>query len=243
MGLYEDQKKVYDVEYKKMKEEGYAFHPFATWKDITVGFLILLALVGLAVFKGVHMDGPADPTATYLPRPEWYFMFLFQLLKYFPGPLAIFAVAIIPGIVAGALALLPFFDKNPYRSPKRRPVAMTLFTLGLAGIVGLTVLAYAEDAAHHAGQTAGGHSAPVAVAGGGAEAEAGAKVFASTCQMCHGPSGTQIPNVALFDKAFIEKRDVVSIVTNGKGGMPSFKGRLTDDEIKAVAAYVKGAAK
>lgn len=242
MGLYEDQKTVYDVEYKKMKEEGYPFHPFATWKDITVAFLILLAILALTFINGVHMDAPADPTATYLPRPEWYFMFLFQLLKYFPGPWAIFAVAILPGIATAALVLLPFIDKNPYRSPKRRPVAVALFSLGLAGVVGLTVLAYAEDA-QHAAATGGGHgaSAPAPVAVGGDEA--GAKVFAANCQMCHGATGTQIPNVALFDKAFIEKRDVVAVVTNGKGGMPSFKGRLSEDEIKSVASYLKSAAK
>jgi mono/diheme cytochrome c family protein len=250
MGLFdsEEEKKVYNIEYKKMKEDGYPFHPFATWKDVTVGFLILLILVFLSATKGVHMDPPADPTSQYLPRPEWYFMFLFQLLKYFPGWTAIFAVAIIPGIVSVLLLLVPFYDRNPYRHPKRRPVAVAAMTLGMASIIGLTVLAYWEDAQ---AAKAGGHGTAattthaVPAAGGHTGGDAAGKaVFEANCVMCHGATGTQIPNVALFDKAFIEKRDVVNIVTNGTPkGMPPFKGRLTDEQIKAVATYLKTSAK
>ena len=72
----------------------------------------------------------------------------------------------------------------------------------------------------------------------------GAKVFNSTCAACHGATGTNIPGVKLFSKAFVGKLNVEQIVTNGTAkGMPSFKGRLSAAEIKAVAAYVKGHAK
>lgn len=249
MGLYEENKKVHDQYYKVMKEEGEPFHPFSTWKDIVVAFAVLLILLALTFIFGVHLDAPADPTSQYLPRPEWYFMFLFQLLKYFPGPTAVIAVAIIPGIAAAALILLPFYDRNPYRSPKKRPLAVTLMTLGFLSLVGLTVLAYAEDAQHAAanphvvgaGTTPGGHGGAVTGDHGGTQD--GAAIFASNCTMCHGAAGTQIPNVALFDKAFIEGRDVVAVVTNGKGGMPAFGGRLKPEEIQAVADYLKSNAK
>jgi mono/diheme cytochrome c family protein len=256
MGLFDfltpdpSQKQVYDVEYKKMKEEGYPFHPFATWKDMTLGLIILLTLLGLTFFHGVHLDAPADPTSQYLPRPEWYFMFLFQLLKYFPGPTAVIAVAIIPGIVSVALLLLPFYDKNPYRHPKRRPVATTLGILGILTLFFLTFQAYWEDyqahgkgGGHEAAAPAGGHegAAPVAAAGG-ANAE-GEAVFQSTCKMCHGAEGTTIPGVALFDKKFISDKDVVDIVTHGTSkGMPP-QTQLSPAQIKAVAEYVKSAAK
>lgn len=256
MGLFDfltpdpSQKQVYDVEYKKMKEEGYPFHPFATWKDMTLGLIILLTLLGLTFFHGVHLDAPADPTSQYLPRPEWYFMFLFQLLKYFPGPTAVIAVAVIPGVVSVALLLLPFYDKNPYRHPKRRPVATTLGVLGILTLFFLTFQAYWEDyQAHGKGHTAvpaaesvGGHEGAVSTGSGG-KAD-GSQVFASNCVPCHGQTGTQMPGVALFDKKFIGDKDVVAIVTNGTAkGMPSFKGRLSDDEIHAVADWVKSSAK
>jgi menaquinol-cytochrome c reductase cytochrome b/c subunit len=254
MGLFDflspdpAQKQVYDVEYKKMKEEGYPFHPFATWKDMTLGLIILLTLLGLTFFHGVHLDAPADPTSQYLPRPEWYFMFLFQLLKYFPGPTAVVAVAIIPGVVSVALLLLPFYDKNPYRHPKRRPVATTLGLLGIFSLVLLTFLAYWEDyQAHGKGHAAipaatsvGGHEgAPAATAGGGE----GEQVFQSTCKNCHGAEGTMIPGVALFDKKFIADKDIVDIVTHGTSkGMPP-QSQLSPAQVKAVAEWVKSQAK
>lgn len=239
----EAEKAVYNVEYKKMKEEGYPFHPFATWKDVTVGFLILVVLVALSAIKGVHLDPPADPTSQYLPRPEWYFMWLFQLLKYFPGWTAIFAVAIIPGAIAGWLVALPFFDTNPYRSPKKRPVAVATMTALVAVIGLLTVLAYWEDAQHAKTAPAADHGqVPVAAvhAGGDVDGEA---VYKASCAMCHGAEGAQMPGVALFDKSFIEGKDIVGTVTNGKGGMPAFKGQLSEEQIKAVAEYVKATAK
>jgi mono/diheme cytochrome c family protein len=258
MGLFDfltpdpSQKKVYDVEYKKMKEEGYPFHPFATWKDMVMALIVLLTLLALTFIKGVHLDAPADPTSQYLPRPEWYFMFLFQLLKYFPGPWAVVPVAIIPGVAVGVLVLLPFIDKNPYRHPARRPVATALGVVTVIGLVGLTGLAYWDDYREHGGKKAapahavapatsvGGHGGATSAGTGSAD---GSAVFAANCVMCHGTTGAQMPPVKLFDKAFMEGKDVVATVTNGKGAMPAFKGRLSDDEIKAVADYVKSQVK
>lgn len=258
-----ENKKVYDVEYKKMKAEGYPFHPFATWKDVTVGLLILCILVGLTLAWGVGLDAPADPTSHYLPRPEWYFMFLFELLKFFPGPTEFIASAVIPGVLGLVMVLLPFFDRNPYRSPKRRPIATTLGVLLILSVVGLTTLAYWQDdqdpnvvalrktseaqavQALKAPLGAGAMVAagkPIGAAGGGP----GADVFNNTCAMCHGTTGTQIPGVRLLDKKFLATVDVVNIVTNGfsgpSGQMPSFKGRLTPDQIKAVSDYLHATA-
>ena len=240
-------KQVYDVEYKKMKEAGYPFHPFATWKDVIVAFLILCLLLGFTAVWGVHFDAPADPTAQFLPRPEWYFMFLFELLKFFPGLWALFPVAIIPGAAGVLLALLPFYDRNPYRSWKRRPVAVTLMTLTMLSLFGLTELAYYQDAhdEHARGlQEAADQAAREAEKSDLFAGPSGASLFAGTCAACHHADGKGIPNVALFDKAFIANKDVVDIVTNGtKLGMPSFKDKFQPDEIKAIADFVKSNAK
>jgi mono/diheme cytochrome c family protein len=240
-------KRVYDYEYKKMKEQGYPFHPFATWKDTVVALFVLVLMFAFTAAWGVHFDAPADPTAQFLPRPEWYFMFLFELLKFFPGLWALFPVAIIPGVGAAALALLPFYDRNPYRSWKRRPVAVALMTLTMLSLVGLTELAYWQDAHDpHARelQEAADKAAAASEHSGMFAGPSGEAIFAGTCAACHGTSGTNIPNVRLFDKSFIASRDVVDIVTNGRaGGMPSFKSKLNPEEIQAVAAYVKATAK
>lgn len=240
-------KRVYEYEYKKMKEAGYPFHPFATWKDVVVAFLVLAILLGCTAVWGVHFDAPADPTAQFLPRPEWYFMFLFELLKFFPGLWALFPVAIIPGAAGAILVALPFFDRNPYRSWKRRPLAVGLMTLTVLSLVGLTEFAYYQDAHDphaHELQEAADKAAEAAQAEDMFAGPNGAIIFGSTCASCHGATGTNIPGVRLFDKAFLADKDLNDIVNNGTNkGMPAWKGKLQPEEIAAVIDYVKKTAK
>ena len=84
----------------------------------------------------------ADPTdASYDPRPEWYFLFLFQLLKYFEGPLEVVGTFVIPTVGFILLLLLPFLDRKEERtSLLKRPVALTVTCLSVVLIVLLTVL-------------------------------------------------------------------------------------------------------
>ncbi|GEM_PF-592225 len=117
------------------------FYPNHIFREMVV-FLIVLVIVMLAAwFKGAPLEAPADPSATnYNPRPEWYFLWLFQLLKYFPGPWEPVGTFVIPGLIFLVLILLPFLDRSPYRHPLRRPWV----TYGGGGFValvlGLTIL-------------------------------------------------------------------------------------------------------
>ncbi|MEB3330717.1 MAG: c-type cytochrome [Candidatus Sericytochromatia bacterium] len=246
-GFFNDptEKQVYEVEYKKMKEAGYAFHPFATYKDVIVAAALLAVLLFLSIKVGVHLDPPADPTSQYLPRPEWYFMWLFELLKYFPGWTAIFAVAIIPGAIAGALLLLPFYDRNPYRRWTRRPVAVACMSGLMLFVVGLTARAYWADAndphAQELKAAASGHGGQAVPAGAHQPAakKDGAAIFAANCQACHGATKQNMPQANLASKDFLAGRDIVNSVTNGKGGMPAFGKILSADEIKTVTDWLK----
>lgn len=250
MGLFDDpaEKHVFDVDYKDMKKKGYPFHPFATYKDIIAALALLLILLGFTFINGVHLDAPADPTSQYLPRPEWYFMWLFEMLKYFPGWTAIFPVAIIPGVIGGALMLLPFYDTNPYRRASKRPVATISMLALVAMIGGLTFKAYWSDwndphaqALLHGGGSHGA-AAPAAAAAGGAPD--GHAIFTSKCTMCHGQDGKMQPKVDLMSKASLASRDVKKIVTDGNGGgMPSLKGQLSEAEIDAVVKWLTENAK
>ncbi len=97
---------------------------------------------------GSELFAPAQPASNFVARPEWYFLFLFQLLKYFHGPLQIIATVIIPGAAATFLLLLPWIDKAESRLAKDRlPVLLGVCTL-MAGVVALTGLAVAEDKAN-----------------------------------------------------------------------------------------------
>jgi hypothetical protein len=140
--LNEEQKKAYLEEYKQEKEKGVKFYPDIIYKDLLVSFAIFLLLLGLAIFVGVSAEPPADPSdSTYIPRPEWYFLFLFQMLKYFPGRIEWIGTVIIPTLAVLALLLLPFYDRSPFRHWKKRKVATVIMSVVVVGIVGLTILA------------------------------------------------------------------------------------------------------
>ena len=139
-----------------------AFFPYQAFKDTVAAAFVFALLLTFALTVRVPLDAIADPSdATYVPRPEWYFLSLFQLLKYFPGPLEPVATIVIPGVVVTGLLLLPFLDRSAERAlSKRRLVAAGFVVLGTA-IVSLTYLGL-KDSPVHADPS---HWGPLALAG------------------------------------------------------------------------------
>jgi mono/diheme cytochrome c family protein len=120
------------------------FFPDIIYKDMIVAFGVFILLVFLATFIGVKPEAPADPNdSTYIPRPEWYFLFLFQMLKYFPGSIEWVGTAIVPALAVLALLFLPFYDRSPVRYWRKRRLAIGLMSITVIGIVALTILAAA----------------------------------------------------------------------------------------------------
>jgi ubiquinol-cytochrome c reductase cytochrome b subunit len=125
------------------------FYPNHALKDTIAGAVVFALLLTAALMFRPPLDAIADPTdANYIPRPEWYFLSLFQLLKYFPGPLEPLATMVIPGLVVGLLFLLPFLDSRADRHPMKRPLVTGGFALIGAGIIVLTYLGYKDTPAH-----------------------------------------------------------------------------------------------
>ncbi len=118
------------------------FYPSFLFKEIVVMMLIfILVAIVLALVFPVGLGDPADPTDNlFVPKPEWYFMSLYELLKFFPGKLEVIATAIIPGGGILVLFLVPFLDKSPEKRPSKRPFAMVLMFLAVAAIIGLTLM-------------------------------------------------------------------------------------------------------
>ena len=159
------------------------FYPDHALKDTLAAAAVFALLVTFATVFSPPLDTVADPTdATYVPRPEWYFLSLFQLLKYFPGPLEPLATMVIPGLVVGLLFFLPFLDARADRHPLKRPLVTGGFGLiGLAIIV-LTYLGYQDTPAH----ADPARWTPLAIAGQAIATD-------QRCTRCHIPGGAANP--------------------------------------------------
>src|SRR5271170_6140083 len=118
------------------------FFPEQVFKDtigITVAFIILFVM---AVVAKVPLERLADPTDTaYIPRPEWYFLFLFQTLKFFKGPMETFVSVVLPGLAVLTLFLVPFIDRGPMIRLGKRTFAITFVVLAAIAWTGLTTAA------------------------------------------------------------------------------------------------------
>jgi ubiquinol-cytochrome c reductase cytochrome b subunit len=120
------------------------FYPHQAFKDTAAIFAAFVVLFVMAVAVRVPLERLADPTdTTYTPRPDWYFLFLFQTLKFFDGPLAVVGSVILPSLAVLALMLVPFVDRGQVMRVTRRTVAFGVVALALLGWTGLTVAAIA----------------------------------------------------------------------------------------------------
>src|SRR5256885_5278090 len=119
------------------------FYPVHAVKDTMVIAGVFALLFSLAAFEKAPLMAMADPSdATYIPRPEWYFLGLFQLLKYFPGKLEPVGAIGIPTLIVALLFLLPLFDPEPERNPRARPRVSAIVTLVVMAVSTLTWLGF-----------------------------------------------------------------------------------------------------
>jgi mono/diheme cytochrome c family protein len=135
------QKEQYLREYSILKNQGKPFFPYAVAKDSTMAAIVLFVIIAMAVIFGAELGPKADPTTTtYTPRPEWYFFFLFELLRVVKPPALVFIATVgIPTTCLVLLLMLPFYDRGPERNPLRRPIAMTAAAATIAAMTYLTV--------------------------------------------------------------------------------------------------------
>ncbi len=136
------EKEDYLREYSILKGQGKPFFPYAIAKDGAMACIVMAVIILMAILFGAELGPKADPTTTtYTPRPEWYFFFLFELLRVVKPPALVFMATIgIPTICLVLLLLLPFYDRRPERNPLRRPIATTAGIATIGAMVYLTVL-------------------------------------------------------------------------------------------------------
>ncbi|MGI8903353.1 MAG: c-type cytochrome [Solirubrobacteraceae bacterium] len=132
------EREAYLREYSILKGQGKPFFPYAVAKDSIMAVVVMIVIILMSLILGAELGPKADPTTTtYVPRPEWYYYYLFELLRVIKPPeLTALATIGVPTICMILLFLLPFYDRNPERRPERRPVAT------LAGIFTIIAVGY-----------------------------------------------------------------------------------------------------
>jgi quinol---cytochrome c reductase cytochrome c subunit, bacillus type len=225
------EKEAYLREYDLLKKKGKPFFPYAVMKDSAMALIVVAVIMILAILLGAEQGPKVDPTTTtYVPRPEWYFFFLFEVLRVIKPPALVpIATVGIPTIAMVLLLLLPFYDRNPERRPERRPVATITGLLVIASMAFLTLL----------GATAGSPteidlSVPK-------QYEQGKEVAAqSGCLACHkfGDNGNDGPGPELTEiGAKLPRAAIARTLVNPSGIMPSFKD-LPPEKFNALVDFL-----
>jgi ubiquinol-cytochrome c reductase cytochrome b subunit len=165
--------------YKEREGPDRPFYPAHAWKDTVVIAAVFAALISFAVFAKAPLEAMANPSdANYTPRPEWYFLSLFQLLKYFPGKLEPLAAHGVPALTFLFLFSLPFLDRRPERHPFRRGLVTGAAGFLVVGALTLTTLGLRDTPNNTAEMT------------WGTRAIAGRDIAAGErCTRCHTPNG------------------------------------------------------
>lgn len=145
--MNDESKKKIKERYEGALRKGERFWPDSIYKDLLVSLAIFILLVLLATFIGVDSGAKADPSdTTYLPRPEWYFLFLFKFLAIYGqipllGKIEWLATVVIPGGAILLITLLPFIDRSPDRYYGKRALPISIMVIVVIGIVLLSLMA------------------------------------------------------------------------------------------------------
>jgi quinol-cytochrome oxidoreductase complex cytochrome b subunit/mono/diheme cytochrome c family protein len=222
-----------------------AFWPDQAFKDTVVAASLLLLLFALCVFAPPPVAGPADPLDTsFVPKPEWNFLFLYETLKFLPGRLEPLGTVGIPAVGVLILILLPFLDRNPQRNPRRRPLAMAGGAIWVGFVVSFTIIGYLSHPEGVGGTTGPAPSGSPATLS--PSARAGSRLVASLgCNGCHsinGVGGAVGPDLSDESARGRSREWLAAQVRNPKSHdpntiMPSY-ATLDDTQVNQIVDYL-----
>ena len=243
------------------------FYPRQVVMDTVVALVMILILGSLAHFMPTELGPKANPADTqYIPRPEWYYLPIFQWLKYWRGPYAIIGIIVIPAITAALLVLIPFIDRRLERRPWRRPIGVSIFLLILAGFVGMGLMSVRDDqrdpsiakqVAKQREETeqfmhepfepepAVGSLAAANIALADPLAAAGKKVYESeSCDACHGENGVGTAAGPKLSGPIAQKpsEELSDLLRHPSSKMIEGEMKpvdVSDEDLNALVAYIK----
>lgn len=224
-----------------------AFVPNFLLKEWMVGVVVLVGMLVLVMSDPAPLGYPADPKNTaFIPMPDWYFLFMYQLLKYpyTSGDYVVLGAVVVPGLLFGGLLLAPFLDTGKERRFYRRPIASSLMILSLIACTYLTYTSWSHYQVElkekniipeHIKREEEMHANKGAAGGGGAKEtkksaaivaadDPGAEIYKkATCLSCHGAGLKGMPAsgvpalLGIGDK--LSQDEILGVIKNGKGNM------------------------
>jgi quinol-cytochrome oxidoreductase complex cytochrome b subunit len=221
------EKEAYLREYSTLKNQGKPFFPYAVAKDSLMAVIVMVVIIFLALMFGAELGPKPNPTSTtYVPRPDWYFYFLFEVLRVMKNipkftPMATIGV---PTLCMILLFLLPLYDRSPERRIERRPVALAAAAATIAAMAFLT---------YSGASTLSPNSPPALAPPAGLTAQETAYfqkgaivVGESGCLACHliGDNGNNGPGPPLTHiGSILRPGAIAATLRNPTPPMPSFK--------------------
>ena len=249
------------------KQKSESFYPRQVLMDLSLTALLIVGLGILAFVAPVPLGPAADPAnAQYVPRPDWYYLPVFQWLKYWHGAASVIGVLVLPMILVAGIIALPFLDRSVERRPWKRPAAMGAYIFVFSTLIGLGLrsqyldkhdpgvaeqlakqkdeeVAYMRKPFQPELSSASLAAANVALAD--PLAAKGKGIFeANSCNACHGDGGvgTAAAPALIGIGAKLSSTQLAQLVThpNAKmtaGGMPTIA--FSADDLKALIAYLE----
>jgi menaquinol-cytochrome c reductase cytochrome b/c subunit len=223
------------------------FFPNFLLKEWIVGSVFLFCFILWIVYNPVELGQRANPDDTsFIPVPDWYFLFLYQILKYYPGNDIVFGTVLLPMIGSLLLLFAPWLDVSKTRHPYKRPLATAGMMLTILLVIWLTNEAQVQ------------HNAEVAAASGQADKSLpqipkidasqihlvdtnmpGYKIFENVCANCHGKSGEGGVGPPVYAIGhYWDAKQLKDFVTKGGGGMPARGTLSSDKEVQLVVDWL-----
>jgi len=235
----------YEAEYHALtKKEGAPFVPYAVWKDMFFAAFIILAVAACALYFGPFgPTGQPDPTIIQtVPKPDYFFLWLYALLSLLPPSLETPVLLIGPVVVIAGLLLLPFLSGEGEKSWKRRPIAVLTVSLIAITLGTFTHLAGFTPWSPHMSAWSGDPVPDRYVHNSTALERQGALVFqVKQCRNCHslgdtgGQRGPALDSVAVR----LTQDQLIRQVIQGGGNMPAYGKNLSPAETTALVAFLQ----
>lgn len=232
--------------HKEIADGREPFFPNFLLKEWIVGSIFLIGFMLWIVFNPIGLDAKANPLdSSYIPVPDWYFLFLYQLLKYFPGPDLIFPAVLIPMVATLFLMFVPWIDTRHARRPFKRPLATGTMVVAIFMMIWMTAEAWNQHLFEIGAIQPPASSLPFAVSHPAsttlmATSMPGYAIFKTTCAACHGPDlkGVIGPELLGIGNVATQAK-LLSVVNTGFPGMMPAAGGLTNKtEVKQVVDWL-----